>query len=118
ESFTFYNHIIIGAGIVGLSLAIELKERFPEARVLVLERALLPTGASTRNAGFACMGSATELLDDLSHSSEDEVVALFAARKKGLATLRNRRGDKQLEYTANGGFELISTKEYMVLDKL
>jgi len=62
ESFSFYDHIVAGAGIVGLNVAIALKEQYPNARVLVLERSLLPTGASTRNAGFACMGSPTELL--------------------------------------------------------
>ncbi len=82
ESFSYYNHIIIGSGIVGLSTAIELKERRPDCRVLVLERGLLPTGASTRNAGFACMGSVTELLDDLEHATDDEVVALFRAASK------------------------------------
>jgi gamma-glutamylputrescine oxidase len=118
QSFSFYDHIIVGAGIVGLSLAMELRERFPQWRVLVLERGLLPTGASTRNAGFACMGSATELLDDLQNASEAEVTALFAARKKGLEKLRSRLGDDHLGYRADGGYELISEREYGVLDKL
>ena len=54
QSFTSYDYVIIGSGIVGLSTAIELKEKFPGATVLILERGLLPTGASSRNAGFAC----------------------------------------------------------------
>lgn len=118
ESFFGYDHIVIGAGIVGLSHAIELRERFPAARIMVLERGLLPTGASTRNAGFACMGSATELLDDLQTTPEKEVVALFAARKKGLEKLRGRMGDDRIGYRANGGYELISEKEYDVLNRL
>ena len=118
QSFSYYDHIVIGAGIVGLSAAIELKEKYPRQRVLVLERGLLPTGASTRNAGFACMGSATELLDDLQHTPEADVVALFAARKKGLDQLRTRLGDDKIAYHANGGHELISEKEIGVLDKL
>ena len=65
QSFFNYDYIIIGAGITGLSTAIELKERQPKATVLVLERGILPTGASTKNAGFACMCSDTELLADL-----------------------------------------------------
>jgi gamma-glutamylputrescine oxidase len=118
ESFSGYDHIVIGAGIVGLSHAIELRERYPAARILVLERGLLPTGASTRNAGFACMGSASELLDDLQATPEAEVVALFAARKKGLEQLRGRMGDDSIGYKANGGYELISDKEYNALDRL
>jgi len=118
QSFSHYDHIVVGAGIVGLNVAIELKELYPHTSVLVLERGLLPTGASTRNAGFACMGSATEILDDLQHNSETEVVALFASRKKGLERLRNRLGDNKIGYQANGSYELISDKETDALDKL
>ncbi|MCW3121302.1 MAG: FAD-dependent oxidoreductase [Flavipsychrobacter sp.] len=118
QSFSYYDHIVVGAGIVGLSVAIELKEHYPDARVLVLERGLLPTGASTRNAGFACMGSATELLDDLQYTSEDEVVSLFEARKKGLELLRKRLGDDKIGYRADGGHELLSNKELYAVDKL
>ena len=83
----------------------ELLEKYSKSRILVLERGLFPTGASTRNAGFACMGSATELLDDLQHTPEADVVALFAARKKGLDQLRIRLGDDKIGYHANGGHE-------------
>ena len=118
EQFSYYDHIVIGAGIVGLSMAIELKELYSEERVLVLERGLLPTGASTRNAGFACMGSATELLDDLESMSRDEVTGLVALRKKGLEVLRQRLGDDRISYRANGSYELISDKETAATDKL
>ncbi len=118
QSFTSYHNIIIGSGIVGVSTAIELKERYPQQSVLVLERGVLPTGATTRNAGFACMGSATELLDDLSGRSEDEVVALFEQRKKGLEKLRTRFGDKAIGYKAEGGYELLSNQKLYALDKL
>jgi len=118
QSFSHYDHIIIGAGIVGLSTAIGLKETYPDDSVLVLERGLLPTGASTRNAGFACMGSATELLDDLEIMPEDEVLKLFELRKKGLERLRARLGDDKIGYKTNGGYELISDKELPGLNKL
>src|ERR1043165_2141245 len=118
QSFSHYDHIVVGAGIVGLCVALELKQRFHEQRVLVLERGLLPTGASTRNAGFACMGSATELLDDMQVCSEAEVVGLFEARKKGLELLRSKLGDARIGYRENGGYELISDAEAGALDKL
>lgn len=118
QSFHKYDHIVIGAGIVGLSTAIELRVKYPNSKVLVLERGLLPTGASTKNAGFACMGSVTELLADLQYMSEDEVVALFEWRKQGLELLRSRLGDENIGYTANGSHELISKKEEYALDKI
>lgn len=58
---------VIGAGITGLNAAIRLKQLDPALDVLVLERGALPEGASTRNAGFACFGSPSELLADLAH---------------------------------------------------
>ena len=67
EKESFINqtvYLIIGSGIVGLSTAIYLKQREKGKKVTVLERGFLPTGASTKNAGFSCIGSPSELLDD------------------------------------------------------
>ncbi|PZF73450.1 NAD(P)/FAD-dependent oxidoreductase [Taibaiella soli] len=118
QSFTGYDYIVIGSGIVGLSAAIELKEKHANASVLILERGLLPTGASTRNAGFACMGSLTELLDDLNGSNEASVIALFEERKKGLEKLRGRLGDERIGYKANGSYELINEDELPMLEAM
>lgn len=118
QSLLEYDHIIIGSGIVGLSVAIELREKYPAHRILVLERGLLPTGASTRNAGFACMGSLTELLDDLMYLSENEVVSLFEKRKQGLGVLRSRLGDDKIGYRTKGSFELIHADELQTLEHL
>lgn len=118
QSFLYYDHIVIGSGIVGLHTAIELKERYPSQRVLVLERSLFPYGASSRNAGFACMGSFTELLDDLKHHSEAEMVSLFLQRKAGLELLRRRLGDHRIGYRENGSHELVGPQELPLLDQL
>lgn len=116
--FMHYDHIIVGGGIVGLSTAFYLKKRNPDARVLLLERGLLPSGASTRNAGFACMGSLTEILDDLSISTEEEVLALFLLRKKGLERLHTLLPYHKTGYQANGSYELIFESEKEALLKL
>jgi len=118
QSFVRYNHIVIGGGIVGLSTAIELKEKYPAQSVLVLERGLLPTGASSRNAGFACMGSLTEILDDSQYVDEAEIVQLYDLRKRGLELLRNRLGDAAIGYKSNGSYELIGEDELPALDKM
>lgn len=99
--------VIVGAGIVGLSTAIELKKKSPLLKVLVLERGAMPSGASTKNAGFACFGSPSELLDDLSRNTEENVVALVAKRWKGLQVLRNNLGDKNIGFEPNGGYEIF-----------
>lgn len=118
QSFVSYNHIVIGAGIVGLSTAIELKDKYPAHSVLVLERGLLPTGASSRNAGFACKGSLTEILDDSQYTNEAEIVKLYDWRKRGLELLRNRLGDAAIGYKSNGSYELIGDNELPALDKI
>ena len=118
ESFVHYHHAIIGGGIVGLHTAIALKNKFPTHSVILLEKGLLPTGASTKNAGFACMGSATELLDDLSKSSPNEVLALFEMRRKGLADTRQLLGDNAIGYQANGSYELLNENDVHAIGKI
>lgn len=113
-----YDYIIAGSGIVGLSAAISLKEKRPDARVLVLEKDILPTGASTKNAGFACIGSLTEVLADLKTMPASEVTALLELRRKGLQLLRQRIGDKQMDYHENGSYELIGDAELPALEQL
>ena len=65
QYFKTYDLIVIGSGIVGLSTAISFLEKRKNATVLILERGVLPSGASTKNAGFACFGSPSELLNDI-----------------------------------------------------
>lgn len=113
-----YDHIIIGAGIVGMSVGIELRGKYPKDSILILERGFMATGASSRNAGFACMGSATELLADLKTMNEAEVLDLFSARKKGLELLRTRLGDNRIDYHENGSHELIDEKTLPALEQL
>lgn len=118
KHFFNYDLLVIGAGFVGLSTAIHFQRQHPKAKVLVLERGVLPTGASTKNAGFACFGSLTEILDDLWTMTQDEVVDLVAKRYKGLQKIRKEFGDKKLSYQSNGGFELIEEGQLAVMDQI
>lgn len=105
---------IIGAGIVGLSTAIFLKQKFPRSKILILERGYLPSGASTKNAGFACFGSPTELYDDLSKINEEKVWDTFTMRYEGLKTLFELIDPKNINYEKCGSWDLISKKEEML----
>ncbi|AHM59875.1 glycine/D-amino acid oxidase, deaminating [Flammeovirgaceae bacterium 311] len=118
ESFIKADYIVVGGGITGLSTAIELKEKRPSARVLVLERGLFPSGASTRNAGFACFGSLTELLADRQAMGDDRALQLVEERWRGLQKLRHRLGDSRIGYHQWGGYELIREKEKDCLQQL
>lgn len=103
--------LIVGSGITGLSAAIHLKEQAPSMKVVVIDRGPLPIGASTRNAGFACFGSLSELIDDLSHSSREEVLELVAQRYEGLCRLRERYNDTAIGYQAWGGYEIFREED-------
>jgi glycine/D-amino acid oxidase-like deaminating enzyme len=105
--FTNVDFTIVGSGIVGLHCALELRERFPESKILILEKGILPQGASTKNAGFACFGSLSELIDDLKTHTEEEVIQLVQKRWNGMQLLRKRLGDATLDFKPYGGYELF-----------
>ena len=105
--FTNVDYTIVGSGIVGLHTALRLRERFPDAKILVLEKGMLPQGASTKNAGFACFGSLSEIIDDLKTHSEEEVIELIQKRWQGLQLLRKRIGDNVMDFKPHGGYELF-----------
>ncbi|NJB71411.1 glycine/D-amino acid oxidase-like deaminating enzyme [Saonia flava] len=98
---------IVGSGIVGLSCALSLKNKYPEAKILVLEKGILPQGASTKNAGFACFGSISEIVSDLQTHSEDEVLGLVKKRWDGIQLLRKTLGDENIDFQNHGGHELF-----------
>ncbi|WP_088324158.1 NAD(P)/FAD-dependent oxidoreductase [Polaribacter tangerinus] len=112
EWFSNIDFTIIGSGIVGLTCALELRKIHPKARILILEKGELPQGASTKNAGFACFGSVSELLDDLKNHSEENVFNLVAKRWQGLQLLRQNLGDKNINFQQNKGFELFENNEF------
>lgn len=110
EYKTWLSHIdftIVGSGIVGLNCALNLKKRFPKAKILVVEKGILPQGASTKNAGFACFGSISEILADLKAHSEEEVVELVQKRWEGVKLLRENLGDTEIDFQRLGGHEVF-----------
>ncbi len=116
EKKQFFYHrdlIICGAGFTGLSAGIYYKRKHPFKSVLVLEKDAVNGGASTRNAGFACFGSPSELIADLKISSEDEVFSLVEKRYRGLLNLRSLLGDAAMGYEHKHGFELFKTNDVL-----
>jgi len=105
--FTNIDFTIVGSGIVGLHCALNLREKFPNSKILILEKGILPQGASTKNAGFACFGSLSEIIDDLKTHTEEEVLQLIQKRWNGLQLLRKRLGDEVIDYKPFGGYELF-----------
>jgi len=102
-----WDTVIVGSGITGLTSAIFLKQKSPESKVAIVEKGALPSGASTKNAGFACFGSVSEILADLETMPESTVFDLIRKRYEGLLKLRNLLGDEGIGYKATGGFEIF-----------
>lgn len=102
---------IVGSGIVGLSTALHLRKTNPTAKITILERGYLPSGASTKNAGFTCFGSPTELRDDLSKMDEKSVWDTVAMRIDGLRELFELVDPKQIQYEACGSWDIIRNEE-------
>ena len=105
--FTNVDYTIVGSGIVGLHTALRLREKYPESKILILEKGILPQGASTKNAGFACFGSLSEIIEDLKSHTEEEVIQLIQKRWSGLQLLRKRLGDATIDFRPFGGYELF-----------
>ena len=121
ESESFFSPrdiIILGSGFTGLWSAYYLKKRYPNKKILILERGLIPSGASGRNAGFACFGSFTELLSDELKQGEAEMLDLVEKRFKGLRKIGKKFSPQQIDYENLGGFELVSPEQFPDLDAL
>lgn len=101
------DYTIVGSGIVGLNCALALREKYPKAKILLLEKGILPQGASTKNAGFACFGSISEVLNDLKHHTKDEILQLLENRRYGLELLFKTLGKSNIGYKNYGGHELF-----------
>lgn len=109
--FSGYDVMIIGSGIVGLNAALHLKLQQPKLKVGILESGFLPSGASTKNAGFACFGSVSEIIDELRTTSEEEVLQVVEMRWKGLLKLKETLGLKAIDYQQLGGYEIFKKQE-------
>ncbi len=118
--FSATDVLIIGAGLTGLSAAITIKQQAPHLKVLVIESAKLGTMATTRNAGFLCYGSPSELLGDLDEHGPDHVYELLCRKNEGINRLLELSRKKDIGYTSTFGYELFDNDKpiSLVADRL
>jgi glycine/D-amino acid oxidase-like deaminating enzyme len=100
--------VILGSGLVGLWSAYYLKKKAPNLSITIVERGLIPSGASTRNAGFACFGTLTELLSGVNEMGEEQMLELTELRFKGLKKISKVFKDEEIGLERDGGYELIT----------
>lgn len=114
ELETFYRKrdiVIIGAGFSGLWTAVSIKEQYPEKSVLIIERSPVPLGASTRNAGFACFGSLTEVIADAQKMGWEKTLELVKMRFEGLRKIRQYFNNDDIDFDLTGGYEILNNDE-------
>ena len=100
--------IIIGAGFVGLWCAYFLKKSAPSLSITLLEKNSIPSGASTRNAGFACFGSLSELMYDANTMGEEKMIQLVQMRHQGINEIIKTFSADDIDFDLCGGYELYS----------
>lgn len=111
EEESFYapqDLIIVGAGLMGLWTAVAIKKQIPGLQVTIVERTSAPLGASTRNAGFACFGSPTELIHDAELIGEDAMLEIVEMRIRGIEKIKQHFPLHEIAYDACGGYECIN----------
>ena len=94
----FYDHIIVGGGILGASIAYHISKRSND-RVLLVERNEFASAASSRSAGLVLQGS-----------TKKSNIPLAKKTVEVIATLEEELGES-LEYHKTGSLRLASSKE-------
>jgi gamma-glutamylputrescine oxidase len=105
-----YDIVIIGAGFAGSWLAYELLENNPKLKLIILERGILPQGASTKNAGFACFGSPSEMIENIKEVGIAKTMELTSKRYRGVQKIQELFG-KQIDFNDCPSFELFDDKD-------
>ena len=121
EQSTYYapkDVVIIGCGFVGLWTAYELINKHPKMNITILERGVIPSGASTRNAGFSCFGSVSELMYDVSLMGEANMLETVKMRYDGLQKIQRTFDKKTIDYDQFGGYELFEKNGDYDINKL
>jgi len=101
---------IIGGGFTGLSAAITIKRYRPRWHVLVLESEAMGTLASSRNAGFLCLGSPTELMRDIETHGSAVVEDVLRCKITGASILLDYLKKTKLIYAKSVGYEYFSSE--------
>ncbi len=101
------DYILLGGGIVGINAAIHLKKLQPNKKVLIIDDSWLGGGASSKNAGFVCYGSPTEILDDIENSNIILAAELIERRWEGSKKLLEMVPPNIMDFNKVGGTEVF-----------
>ena len=79
---------------------------------------MFSSGASTKNAGLACFGSLSELVEDNLNMGKESMLNLINMRLNGLQLLRDTLGDDLIDLELKGGYELFFEKKSETLEHI
>jgi len=114
ERETYLQHFdfaIIGNGFTGMQVALQIRKKYHSATIAIIDKGYISDGASMRNAGFACFGSVSEIIDDLKAQDEKTVYDLVKMRFQGLKNLENDFGKKSIDYHTGNAQEVFLSVE-------
>jgi glycine/D-amino acid oxidase-like deaminating enzyme len=109
--FFRYDHLIVGAGITGCSVAYFLKQHFPQAKVLLVDSYPIPNGASVRNAGMLTFGTPSEWEMDKQSMDLNALLQLIHWRYEGIHLLLQSLPPEAYHYCPVPSYDLCETKE-------
>jgi len=102
-----FDVIVVGAGFSGLWAALDLIKDHAHYRIAVLDRLPFGASASSKNAGFSCAGSASEILADIDAMGYDASLKLVQMRLAGMERIQKHFSARNIEYKHTGGWELF-----------
>ncbi|TVR83875.1 MAG: FAD-binding oxidoreductase [Saprospirales bacterium] len=109
---------IIGGGFTGAWTAFFLSRLNPGIRIVILEEMTISRGASTRNAGFLCYGSPTEILEDIETMGEVKALGLVRDRYMGLRKIQSLVPPGSASISWNSGYELFTKSQSATYDQV
>lgn len=110
SEFIVYDLIIVGGGIMGTNVALSVLEKYPDKKVLILERGILPTGATTKNVGFLCLVDLAEAVRGKTKYVE------VSERYKGINHYINNFDHSKIDLEFKGRFELFEEKDKHIVE--
>ncbi len=103
-----FDLIVVGSGITGATAAIHFAKRNPGKRVLVLDQFQLGFGATSKNAGFICFGSPTELLETQKNFGKEFLESQLRKKWHGHQILLKTFGASAVQAKMQGGAEVFT----------
>jgi glycine/D-amino acid oxidase-like deaminating enzyme len=106
-----FDLIVVGSGITGATAVIHFAKKNPGKQILVLDQFQFGLGATSKNAGFICFGSPTELLATQQHQGKEFLEEQLSKKWHGLQILLKTFGAAAIQAKFNGGFEVFQSED-------